>query len=179
MENNKKYLKAKSARKNKKEIENNNIFKKNKNSKLKNLLFDKKMNKSHYNNNIKENFEKEYDKLENLCNKKSNRDKTEIKNFIKEQNMKLIKDNKQKKLKNLNMYKKMFDNYRKLEKKIKNINIVNKLKKNKEKQFKIFSSYDNNLNERSNGSIENKIFNNNYYFGCLDVKKILSKNIKK
>ena len=180
MENNKKYLKAKSTRKDKKEIEkNNNISQKNKNSKLKNLLFDKKINKSNSNNHMKAHFEKEYNKLENLCNKKSNRDKKEIHNFISEQKMKLIKDNKQKKLKNLNTYQKMFDNYRKLEKEIKNINITNKLKKSEKKQNKIFFSFNNNINDISNGSIENNKLNNNYYFGCLDVKKILSKKIKK
>ena len=201
MEKNKKLIKARSANKNsdkikkikininnkKKEKSNNKInLNSHKNSNnLQNIFFKKSKEKqpvntfnSNLNLNSKINFDLEYDKLENLCNKKSNRGKKEIKDFMEEQKKKMINDKAQKKLKNSKIYKKIFINYRELEKEIKNININNKLKKKEETNFKI---KENNLNDKSNGSfrnkLENKKFNNNYYFGCLDVKKILSKRI--
>ena len=124
--------------------------------------------------NIKTGFELEYDKLENLCNKKSTRNKLEIENFIADQKRKIKRDKRERKDKHDRLYKKMFRNYQKLEREIKNINIVNKLKK-KEKAKGKKDYY--NLNDKSNGSIENNKFENKYYFGCLDVKRILSKRI--
>ena len=71
-------------------------------------------------------------------------------------------------------FKKIFHNYQQLEKEIKNINIIKPLEKKNAKQIKTEFA---NLNEISNGSIENNKFNKNFYFGCIDVKRILSKNI--
>ena len=202
MEKNKKFIKARSAKKNSDKIKkikisinnkkkekslNNKTTNNQKNSnKPQNFVFIKNNQKqainiinSKSNKNIKINFELEYNKLENLCNKKSKRDTTEVENFMKEQKKKMMIDKNQKKLKNLNIYKKIFNNYRKLEKEIKKINITNKIKK-EEKAILKFD--ENNLKEISNGSIQNKRFNNklfdkNYYYGCLDVKQILSKHI--
>ena len=90
-----------------------------------------------------------------------------------ERKIKYKEDNEQKKTNKLNYFKKMFKNYQNLEKEIKKINQASK---NEEKKQKEIKKLDINLNEKSNGSLENNKFNDNYYFGCLDVKRIL-KNI--
>ena len=123
MEKNKKLIKARSANKNsdkikkikininnnKKEKSNNKInLNSHKNSNnLQNIFFKKSKEKqpvntfnSNLNLNSKIKFDLEYDKLENLCNKKSNRGKKEIKDFMEEQKKKMINDKAQKKLKN-------------------------------------------------------------------------------
>ena len=202
MEKNKKFIKSRTANKNSDKIrkikininnrkKENSLNNKASNRKISsnkppNIIFIKNNQKqviNTYNSDsdkdIKRIFELEYNKLENLCNKKSNRNKKEVKNFMEEQKKKMMNDKKQKEENNSNKYNKIFNNYRELEKEIKNLNITNKIKK---EEKKIMKFEENNLKEISNGSINNKkfnnkIFDNNYYFGCLDVKKILSKHI--
>ena len=201
MEKNKKIIKPKSAKKNieknnkianikikdnKKDRFINNLIKKtnhstNNNSikKIKNIA--RKINKnpniySSFSNSVKiskTNFEKEYNKLENLCSKKTARNKKEIKNYISEQKMKYKKEEEKKKITFYKTYEKMFQNYKNLEKKIKQINIVKNLEIEENKEI----PKENNLHDKSNGSIENNKFNKKYYFGCIDVKRILSKHI--
>ena len=137
----------------------------------------KEIKLSNSKNDENNNFEIEYKKLENLCSKKSSRGDKEIKDYMDNKKNKMMKDIKEKKLRNLDFYNKIYNNYQKLEKDIKSINITNKLKK----PIKKNKENDYYLNEKSNGSIDN---NNNkfqkiYYFGCLDVKRILSTNFKK
>ena len=183
MEKNKKYIKPKSARKNLEKNNNKNIININSHSSNnKDVKKIKKIAKNIYpktrlysynsNENFKTDFEKEYDKLENLCNRKSNRNKLEIINYIADQKKKMKKEKEEKKSKNYKLFKKMYKNYQKLERDIKTINIVNKIKKTQEKENK----KEDNPNEKSNGSIENNKFNKKYYYGCLDVKRILSKD---
>ena len=124
-------------------------------------------------NKIKTDFETEYNRLEILCDKKIKRDKKDIEKYMIERKIKYKEDKEQKKTNKLNYFKKMFKNYQKLEKEIKKINQASK---NEEKKQKEIKKLDINLNEKSNGSLENNKFNDNYYFGCLDVKRIL-KNI--
>ena len=200
MDRNNKKRKVKSAKKNHNlKINNNKIFNiKNKliqsnnhNSnkkavdKIKNIANNvnkkQRLFSSNINSNIKikEDFEAEYNKLENLCSKQRKKDKKDIiniKKYIEERKIKFKKNEEEKNINKLNYYKKMFKNYQNLEKEIKMINRVNKLEEKKEKEKEI-KKLDNNLNEKSNGSFENNKFNNNYYFGCLDVKRILKKNI--
>ena len=202
MEKNKKFIKARTANKNSDKIKKikininnkkkeNSLNNKTSNRKIssnepQNIYFIKNNQKQEINTNnsdsdkdIKRIVELEYNKLENLCNKKSNRNKKEVKNFMEEQKKKMMNDKKEKELKKSNIYNKIFDNYRKLEKEIKNINITNKIKKCEKKVLKFD---ENNLKEISNCSINNTKFNNkifdcDFYYGCLDVKKILSKYI--
>ena len=139
-----------------------------------NKILKKKFTESNSSKNIKPEIELEYNRLENLCNKKSNRKTSELKNYIAEKKRQFQINQNEEKSKNLEKFKKIFHNYQQLEKEIKNINIIKPLEKKNAKQIKTEFA---NLNEISNGSIENNKFNKNFYFGCIDVKRILSKNI--
>ena len=126
----------------------------------------------------KDNFEIEYEKINNLCYyKKNHRGNIEIQNYMERKN-KQYKDNKIKQ-KNLQLenYDKLYKNFINLEKEIKKNNI-HKFKKDKQKKVIDDDDDESELNEKSNGSIDNN--NNNlekkYYFGCLQVRWILSKS---
>ena len=200
MEKNKNIKRVKSAKKdieknknfnknikNTKMYKNNNIFLKNNHSTNNKTMKQKEIIAKHINKNpkkiyssnsnsitnVKIDSELDYDKLENLCNKRSTRNKKEIKNYMKKQKTKFKKDEEEKKRNFYKTYEKIFNNYKQLEKEIKNKNIADVLKEENKKIEKM----DYNLNEKSNGSIENNKFKKNYYFGCMDVKRILSKKI--
>ena len=119
-----------------------------------------------------DNFDVEYENLNNLCNNKKNfRGKEAVEYMIRKN--KEYKENKikQKKLQFKN-YDKLYKNFINLEKNIKKINI-HKINKEKKKKEKDDENEDEN-NEISNGSIENNNLEKKYYLGCLDVKWILS-----
>ncbi len=133
----------------------------------------------HKNNNINiiknkknEDFDREYEKLNNLCYYKKNyRSNIELQDFIDNQK-KRFKQNiiKQKELE-FKKNDKLYRNFVNLEKIIKHNNIhkINTCKKKRE-----INDEENMINEKSNGSIDKINLEKNYYFGCLDVKWILS-----
>ena len=132
---------------------------------MRNKLLQKKKPK----NSLNDNFSVEYEKINNLCyNKEYSHD--EIKNYIKSKK-KEYKENqiKQKELQSQN-YDKLYKNFVNLEKKIKMKNI------HKKKEEKKLKDAEKELNEKSNGSIENIDFEKKYLINCLDVKLILSNN---
>ena len=120
-------------------------------------------------NALNDKFSVEYEKINNLCyNKKYSDD--EIKNYIKSKKKEYIENQiKQKELQFQN-YDKLYNNFVNLEKKIKMKNIHKKKEEKKVKSIEI------ELNEKSNGSIENIDFEKKYLLNCLEVKLILSNN---
>ena len=132
---------------------------------MRNKLLQKKKPK----NSLNDNFSVEYEKINNLCYNKEY-SCVEIRNYIKSKK-KEYKENqiKQKELQSQN-YDKLYKNFVNLEKKIKMKNI------HKKKEEKKLKDAEKELNEKSNGSIENIDFEKKYLLGCLDVKLILSNN---
>lgn len=169
-----------------KTINNANNYKNSKNQKKLNSLKGgphpfKTYSASHKNNNLniiknknKDDFDSEYEKLNNLCYyKKNHRSNIELQDFIDNQK-KRFKQNiiKQKELE-FKKNDKLYKNFVNLERIIKQNNIH---KINGRKEKKEINDEENMINEKSNGSIDNSNLEKNYYFGCLDVKWILSKS---
>ncbi len=128
-------------------------------------------------NKNKDDFDIEYEKLNNLCNYKKNvRGNSEVEDYMKRQK-KLFKENKLKQQQlQFQNYDKIYKNFVNLEKsiKLKNIHKINKKKKEINNDNEEIDN--ENEKDKSNGSIENNNLKKNYYFGCLDVKWILANN---
>ena len=133
---------------------------------MKNKLHQKKKSE----NVLKDNFSVEYEKINNLCyNKVNSHD-----GIIKKYKINKKKEYKENQIKQNNLqfknYDKLYKNFVDLEKKIK-MKIIHK-----KKEAKKGKDVEKELNEKSNGSIENIDFEKKYFLGCLDVKLILSNN---
>ena len=140
--------------------------------------YKKKLEKQKITNTNKDDFDTEYEKLNNLCYyKKNHRRKNEVEDYMRNKK-KQLKENKikQQQLQFQN-YDKIYKNFVNLEKSIKqkNIHKINEKKKERNNEEIDIDDYENK-NEKSDGSIENNNLEKNYYFGCLDVKLILSNN---
>ena len=147
----------------------------------------------------KDDFDIEYEKLNNLCYNKK-RSIKEIQNYITEQKLLYEENEIKQQILREKINNKIYTNFKNLAKSIKNIrHQLQKIKKDKRKDEIGKDEEESKIEENSNGSIGdfiednnkpqkdkkdknnnakveeiNKILEKKYYFGCLDVKCILS-----